>query len=545
MSATKPVSKPVKSNATRPAKNTQVRTSRSDSLILGSSDLTPGKLWEFAAKASDFSRPKKLTIAPEAVPGIKEAADMVRKIVLDERKTYGINTGFGYFADVVISPEELQKLQYNIIRSHCCGVQDVLPRDLALGLWLVNLNKLCQGHSGVRMKTILSILSHLQKGVLADIPSRGSVGASGDLAPLAHATRATIGEGMCTWPDGDGNIVHGPASEALKTCGLSAIEYGPKEGLSLVNGTALSTILAIKAWYEGSKLLRLMNMSAAMMTEALGGSRSACQDYTLRTHRHYGTYFCGRDMHNWLGDRSEMSDPHRDNQWIQDPYCIRCAPPVHGAVYTALEHAEEILADEINAATDNPLVFPEEMEVANCGHFHAIYPARVSDQLATAFTTLANIAERRINQAMCAKRKHLPTFLVKNGGVNSGFMMLHVTAAALVSEAKTQSFPASVDSIPTNIQQEDHVSMGPIAGYKALRVLDILRDVLAIELICATQAFDLQQPLKPAERMIPVYEHIRCLVPFLEEDRSLSENVEAITRDIKAGGFDQFITKVA
>ena len=541
MSSTKPVANTSSENRKQ---KTITSASPADSLVLGTQSLTPARLWEFAAKANDFSKQKKIMIDPDAVAGINSAADMVHKIVLDEQKTYGINTGFGYFADVVISPKELQKLQYNIIRSHCCGVNSPLSRDLAMGLWLINLNKLCQGHSGVRFKTIQSVIAHLQYGILADIPSRGSVGASGDLAPLAHATRATIGEGNCTWPGQDGQIVHGPAKDALKQFGLSPVSYGPKEGLSLVNGTALSTVLAIKAWYEGRKLLRLMNLSAAMMTEALGGSRAACQEYTLQAHRHPGTFYCGRDMANWLGTDSEMSNTHKESHWIQDPYCIRCAPPVHGAVHTALEQAEEVLSDEINAATDNPLVFPEEMEVANCGHFHAIYPARVSDSLASAFATLANISERRINQAMCAKRKHLPTFLVKDGGVNSGFMMLHVTAAALVSEAKTLTFPASVDSIPTNVQQEDHVSMGPNAGYKALRIMEILRDVLCIELICAAQAFDLQKPLRPAERMIPVYEHIRSLVPYLAEDRSLSEDVEALNADIIGGGFDSFITSV-
>lgn len=543
MSSTKSVPKRWSSTFQK-SKSSLKSTRNGDTLVLGTQELTPDRLWAFAAKANDFSHKKRILIDRAATSGIDAAANMVHKIVLDEQKTYGINTGFGYFADVVITPEELQKLQYNIIRSHCCGVNSPLSRDLTMGLWLINLNKLCQGHSGVRLKTIEAIIEHLQKGILADVPSRGSVGASGDLAPLAHATRATIGEGLCTYPDSDGQIVHGPAKDALKACGVSPITYGPKEGLSLVNGTALSTVLAIKAWYEGKKLLRLMNMSAAMMTEALGGSRSACKAYTLQAHRHLGTYYCGTDMANWLGEGSEMSAPHQESHWIQDPYCIRCAPVVHGAVHTALEQAEEVLSDEINAATDNPLVFPEEIEVANCGHFHAIYPARVSDSLASAFATLANISERRINQAMCSKRKHLPTFLVKDGGVNSGFMMLHVTAAALVSEAKTLTFPASVDSIPTNVQQEDHVSMGPNAGYKALRIMELLRDVLVIELICVAQAFDLQKPLRPAERMIPVYEHIRTLVPYLSEDRSLSEDVEAVKNDIIAGGFDQFITQV-
>lgn len=512
-----------------------------DEISLGH-NLTPEDLWAFASRASDFSRPKEIAIDEDAIEGIKSAAGVVDEIVARERKTYGINTGFGHFADRVVAPNDLRRLQYNIVRSHCCGVGEILPRDVALGMWLVNLNKLCQGHSGVRLQTMKSIIGHLKRGILAEIPSRGSVGASGDLCPLAHATRATIGEGPCSWPNERGEIVRGTAKRALETFGLKPVELGPKEGLSLVNGTALSTILAIRAWAKGVKLLRLANLTAAMTTEALGGSRSPFQIYTLKAHRHNATYRAGREMLEWLGEGSEMSDVHKEKVWIQDPYCVRCAPVVHGSVDLALEQARETLFDEINAATDNPLVFPEEGgEIANCGHFHAIYPARVSDSLASAFATLACISERRTNQLMKAERGHLPTFLVEDGGVNSGYMMLHVTAAALASEAKTQTFPASADSIPTNVQKEDHVSMGPNAGFKANRVLDLLRDVVAIELICATQALDLQKPLRPAERIVPVFEHVRELVPFFGEDRSHAEDVAAVANDFENGGFDRFL----
>ena len=512
-----------------------------DSLTLGF-DLTPEALWKYASRASDFTRSKEIKIEDESIEAIKRASAVVEDIVANKRQTYGINTGFGFFANRVVSPEDLQRLQYNIIRSHCCGMEEILPRDLTLCMWLVNLNKLCQGHSGVRYQTIRSVLSHLKRGILADVPSRGSVGASGDLAPLAHATRATIGEGNCSWPNRQGAIVRGSAKDALAYWELKPVEYGPKEGLSLVNGTALSTALAIKAYNVGSKLLRWANLAAALTTDALGASRSPFQSYTLRAHRHATTYSCGSQMREWLGERSDISDQHKEKSWIQDPYCVRCAPVVHGSVALALEQAREVLVDEINAATDNPLVFPEEGGiVANCGHFHAIYPARVSDSLASAFATLACISERRTNQLMRAERGHLPTFLVREGGVNSGFMMIQVTAAALASEAKTLTFPASADSIPTNVQKEDHVSMGPNAGYKALRVLELVRDVIAIELVCAAQAVDLLKPLRPAEKLEPVCERIRELVPFFDEDRSIAEDVAAVARDFTDGGFDRFI----
>ncbi len=501
-------------------------------ITLGTEVLEPATVWEVAQTALEPGARLKIEYTVEARHRIQLAADLLAKLVDAEEPVYGVNTGFGHFANTVIPPEKIVELQYNLVRSHCCGVGDRLSRDLVMAMWLINLHTICRGHSGVRVKTVEAIARILESGILACVPSQGSVGASGDLAPAAHAAAAILGEGRCTMPRGD-EFVELPAADALAQIEARPVELGPKEGLSLINGTSLTTALGIKAWYEGRYLLRVANLAAAMSIEALGGSRSICAELTTRAHGHPGTIACGREVAGWLGRSSELAKLDLNGHWIQDPYSLRCVPQVHGAVWEELEVSGEVLEREINAVTDNPLLFPDEMATLYCGNFHAIYPARVNDRLASAFATLACIAERRINQAMRAPRGHLPTFLVNNGGVNSGFMMAHVTAAALVSESKSLSFPASVDSIPTSLNQEDHVSMGPIAGMKANRIAENLRRVLAIELLTAAQAFSLKRPHKPAPRLEEVYRRIRDLVPPLEKDRNLSGDIERVARMIQ------------
>jgi len=508
--------------------------SREVTTVLGEAPATALMIWESARIALDPAKQLSIEFAPRALRRIGRAADLLARLVAAEEPVYGVNTGFGHFADVVIPTEKLVELQYNIIRSHCCGVGEPLPRDLVAAMWLISLSTICRGNSGVSVATVKNIADMIGAGILARVPSRGSVGASGDLAPSAHAVQATIGEGMCTMPWA-GGFVELPAAEALERAGIEPLRLGPKEGLSLINGTALTTALAIKAWYEGCELLRVANVAAAMSIEAMGGSRKICSPQTTRAHRHRGTIHCGQEVARWLDGDSELSSLHSDTHWIQDPYSLRCVPQVHGAIWEELRTSEQVLNREINAAADNPLLFPKDMEAISCGNFHAIYPARVSDRLASALTTLASISERRISQAMCVKRGHLPTFLVENGGINSGFMMAHVTAAALVSEAKSLSFPASVDSIPTNLLQEDHVSMGPIAGQKANQIADNLRRVLAIELLAAAQAIDLMIPQKPSRKLAEVHARIREFVPTLKKDRALSDDIELLAQKIRQG----------
>ena len=502
-------------------------------LMLGDGPLSARELWRFAQGANSPHHHLRIKYSRAAVDRMAEASKLLHKLVAAEEPVYGVNTGFGFFANVVIPPEKIEALQKNIVRSHCTGVGEPLSRDLVLAMWLIGLNTMAKGNSGIRFRIIESITKTLEAGILGIVPSQGSVGASGDLAPGAHAALVLLGEGSCTAPAG-GKIVKLRAAEALRQVGVTPVELGPKEGLSLINGTHLSTALAVKAWSEGEYLLKVANLAAALTLEALGGDRMTCDESVLKAHGHPGTIACGQELSGWLGRSSELSAHHIDSHWIQDPYSLRCVPQVHGAVWDELEYSSVVLEREINAVTDNPLLFPDEGTVRYGGNFHAIHPARVSDRLASALTTLANISERRISQSMKAPRGHLPTFLVTDGGVNSGFMMAHVTAAALVSEAKTQCFPASVDSIPTNVTQEDHVSMGPVAGIKACRVVDILRQVLAIELLTAAQGLHLMRPLQSSPRLEKVYAWIRSLVPPLEEDRVLTDDIELIVEKLRA-----------
>ena len=521
-----------------------IKDRKHSDILLGDGNLKPDRLWEVAALANAASRRISIDIAPEAEQSILKSRQFLEKLIEDGEPVYGINTGFGYFADRRIDQEQLVELQVNIVRSHCCNVGTPLSRDIVMGMVLVTLNKLCQGHSGIRLSTIQHLIKTLEAGILAVVPSRGSVGASGDLSPSAHAARLLLGEGRCTVPHGNG-FVEKTAAEALQEHGFSPLLLGPKEGLSLVNGTAQSTILAVKAWYEGRHLLHVANAVTALAFEAMGATPKIFSPTVLKLHRHAGTLECGREVYRYLdnGKPSEMGQRHLDDQWIQDPYSFRCVPQVHGAVWEDLQHAEQVLADEVNAASDNPLIVTDDElngEVFNCGHFHAIYPARVSDKIASAMTTLASISERRINHAMCAKRKHLPTFLVEEGGLNSGFMMAHVTAAALVSECQSLCMPASVNSIPTNIQQEDHVSMGPIAGFKALQIIENLRNVLAIELLCMAQGIDLQRPMQSTPAVEELWQKVRDCVPKLDKDRSLAEDIQKVSAAIAEGKIVDF-----
>ncbi|HLA85209.1 MAG TPA: histidine ammonia-lyase [Thermoguttaceae bacterium] len=514
-------------------KATTPSTSSGDAKIaLGSGPLSPTALWDFAQRALTPGERLGIDFSSEGIRRIRDASNLLAKLIEAEEPVYGVNTGFGHFANTVIPPEKIIELQYNLVRSHCCGVGELLSRDIVLAMWLINLNTICQGHSGVRLETMRAITKILESGILSCVPSQGSVGASGDLAPSAHATLTVLGEGRCTMPEGDG-FVEMPAEEAIRRAGLKPVSLGPKEGLSLMNGTALTTALGVKAWYEGSHLLDVANLAAAMSIEALGGSRNICAEPTLRAHGHPGTIHCGRALAGWLGDSSQLSAFHMDRFHVQDPYSLRCAPQVHGAIWQELQNSATVLEREINATTDNPLLFPDEMMALCCGNFHAIYPARVNDALASAMATLANISERRINLLMRAPRGHLHTFLIDNGGVNSGFMMAHVTAAALVSECKSLSFPASVDSIPTSLNQEDHVSMGPIAGMKVNRIVENLRRVLAIELLTGAQAFFLLRPRRPAPKLGEVYLRIREFVPPLKKDRNLSDDIELVAEKIR------------
>jgi histidine ammonia-lyase len=503
-------------------------------LVLDGNTLEPSAADAFSRLALDPKAKFKLTIAAEALERVKRASDFVGQVVKGDKAVYGINTGFGKFAEVAIAHDKLVELQENLIRSHCAGYGEPLSRDLVLLMWTLRLNTVSRGHSGVRPRTIEHILKILHAGILAVVPSRGSVGASGDLAPSAHMTLACLGEGLCTVASGDG-FATVPAAEALVKAGIEPLKLGPKEGLSLINGTQLTTALAIRGWAEGRKLLSAGNLAAALSLEGLRGSHSIFREEILEARNQPGALACGREIASWADADSEISRSHENCGRVQDSYSLRCAPQVHGMLWEELSHAETVLRREANASTDNPLLFPEKSLSVSGGNFHAAYTAKVCDNLAAALATFACICERRVSLAMTPESSGLPAFLTPDGGLNSGFMMAQVTAAALASECKAMSFPASVDSIPTSGDREDHVSMGPTAGLKLQRVVENVRGVIAVEIMSGCQALDMLAPLKPSARLQTVHAKVRSQVARLDRDRVLSEDIRKISDLIDRG----------
>jgi histidine ammonia-lyase len=503
-------------------------------ITLDGETLDMEKLWVFCQNALNPAAKIRIHIAKPAEKRIKAAEDFLNKLAHSGKTVYGVNTGFGYFAKTRIKDKDIEELQHNIIRSHACGVGEELPRDLVLMMWLVLLNSVCRGHRGLALSRLQEIIKTLEAGILACVPARGSVGASGDLAPTAHAVLATLGEGECTMPSGKG-FIKVKAADALKKAGIKPLVLGPKEGLCLINGTQLTASFGVTLWHESMQLLRTANLATAMTIEALRASHHMTDKPLLKEQRQKGTWECGISIAKWLGGETQVSKSHANCDRVQDSYSLRCAPQVHGMMWDELEQSKAVLEKEINATTDNPLLFPERELVIHGGNFHAIYPARACDRIGMALATLASISERRINTAMRTEKSGLPTFLIENGGLNSGFMMVQTTAAALVSECKSLSFPASVDSIPTNNDQEDHVSMGPGAGLKALQIMRSVRYVLAIELLVAAQGLDMLGPLKTSPQLEAVKKAIRKKVPYLDKDRHLAPDIEAVHEMVKNG----------
>lgn len=505
-------------------------------IVLHGDGLDTNALWQAAQTALDPQTELEVVLGEGAQANIARAENYLHELANSGQTVYGVNTGFGFFARTRISHEDIARLQHNIILSHSVGVGELLPRDLVLGMWLIMLNSISRGHRGVSLQNVEHIIKSLNAGFLADVPARGSVGASGDLAPMSHAVLALLGEGGASLKGKDG-FKAVPAAEGLQEIGLSPIKLGPKEGLALINGTQLTAAMASKLLWEGKRLLDTANLIAALMLEAMRASHDFVSPVLLKEQRHYGAAACAAAIREWLGaEETEIARSHADCDRVQDPYSIRCIPQVHGMVWEELEHAKSIIDLEINATTDNPILFPEEGEVIHGGNFHAIYAARVCDRVGMALATLANISERRIHMAMKQDKSGLPNFLIaEEGGLNSGLMMTQTTAAALVSECKSLSFPASVDSIPTNNDQEDHVSMGPAAGLKALRILSNTRYVLAIELLAAAQGLDLLAPLRTSPKLEAAKTRLRREIPTLRGDRFLGPELEKAAALIASG----------
>lgn len=454
--------------------------------------------------------------------------EVVERVVRDGRIVYGITTGVGELAGVRISADQSAQLQVNIVRSHSAGVGDPLPEDVVRAMMLLRAHALALGYSGVREQTVELLVEMLNRGLHPLIPSQGSVGASGDLAPLAHLALALIGEGQISV---DGQTV--PAAHALAEARMRPLVLGAKEGVALINGTQLMAGCGAIGAYDARRLATCADVAGAMTFEALHGILDAFDPLLHEVRPHVGQTNSAANLRRLLAgsETPRVGSAAR----VHDAYALRCMPQVHGACRDAIEYTAQVVEIEMNSATDNPLIFPDEDRVVSGGNFHGQPVALALDVLAIAVSELAGIAERRIERLVNPHLSGLPAFLTQDSGLNSGLMLAQYTAAALVSENKVLSHPASVDSIPTSANQEDHVSMGAAAARKALQVVRHSQQVLGIELLCAAQALDLHRPLRQGAGTRPAYETVRGAVPKLEADRVLAPDLAAAGELVRTG----------
>jgi len=471
---------------------------------------------------------KKVKLSENAIEKIIKSRNFVEKILKENRVVYGITTGVGELANKIISPEESQKLQLNLIRSHAVGVGEPFDEEIVRAIILLRANALAKGHSGVRKELIEFLIEILNKKIHPYIPSQGSVGASGDLAPLAHLSLVIIGEGECIQ---NGKRV--PSIEVLKAKGLRPMKLFPKEGLALINGTQVMSAIGCFVIHEAELLMKNAQIAGAMSLEALRGTARAF-DQKIQSARPYpGQIKCASNLRRLVAD-SQNIESHKDCEKVQDAYTLRCIPQVYGAVLDTIDYVRKILSVEINSATDNPLIFPEQEEVISGGNFHGEPLAFAMDFLCIALSEISNISERTIDRLVNPHVSGLPPFLSEKSGLNSGFMIAQYTAASLVSENKVLAYPSSVDSIPTSAGQEDHVSMGTISARNALKILKNVENVLAIEMLCAAQGIDfLKYP--PGKGTKKAHETIRKYVKHLDDDRILYKDIEKIRELIVSG----------
>ncbi|MFN8579867.1 MAG: histidine ammonia-lyase [Gemmatimonadaceae bacterium] len=473
--------------------------------------------------------------APVSIPDgvrdkVRRARAIVDAMVAENRVVYGVTTGFGKMSDVAIPPDRQAELQLNLIRSHVVGVGPLLPEPEVRAMMLLRANVLAKGHTGTRIDLVDLLANMLNAGLYPPVPEQGSVGASGDLAPLAHLAITLLGEGeLCRGAE------RAPAATMLKGAGLEPVTLQPKEGVGLINGTQAHTAVAALALDAAKTLWEAAQVAGAASLEALKGTPVAFDARIHEARGQLGQQHAAAMFLRLLAD-SEIRESHRLNDpRVQDAYALRCMPQVHGPVWDALQHAEAVITREINAATDNPLVF-DTGEMLSGGNFHGQAVAMVLDFMAIALTNLAVMSERRIDRLVHPDlNEGLPPFLTKEAGVCSGLMMVQVTAAALTSECKVLSHPASVDSIPTDGSKEDVVPMAMGAAWKLRRVIHNVRHVLAIELLCAMQGLDFRKPLRPGVGVKRAFDIVRAASSFVDKDRVLSPDVEAIADLIRRG----------
>ncbi len=488
----------------------------------------------------------QVELAPQARDRMLASRAVIERLIASDQAVYGVNTGFGKMASVRISREQIGELQVNLVRSHACGVGTPLSEHETRAMLLLRANAIAKGFSGVRPVVAETLCEMLNAGVHPVIPSQGSVGASGDLAPLAHLAQVAIGEGEASV---QGRKLSG--GDALRSVGIAPLQLEAKEGLALLNGTQAMLALLALGLREAEIAVDTADVAAALSLDALRGSPAAFDERIAAVRPYAGHAITARNLRK-LNDGSSIRESHRaaeKDKRVQDAYSLRCTPQVHGAVRDALAQVHAMLTVELNSATDNPLVFADSGagsgagfgEVISGGNFHGQPLAMAADQLAVALATLAGISERRIEQMTNPQTSLLPAFLVRDAGLNSGFMILQVTAAALASEMKTQAAPHSVDSIPTSANQEDYVSMGMGAARRIQPMLANLRNVLAIELLAACQGIDLLAPLRTGAQAAKAQAIVRSESKMVEADRSLAPDIRAVERRIAAGDFSEIL----
>ena len=472
---------------------------------------------------------KKIALTEEAIEKVEKCRAYIDKIVAENKVVYGITTGFGKFANIVIDAKDINELQENLILSHATGVGERLPREEVRAIHLLRINVLAKGHSGIRLSTLQTLIDMLNAGIHPCIPEKGSVGASGDLAPLSHLALVLIGHGEAEYK---GEIISG--AEAMKRAGLTPVKLCAKEGLALNNGTQVMTGIACLALLKAENLCKVADITAAMSVDALLGTPTAFDELIHSVRPHLGQKESAQNLRNLLKN-SPLRQSHINCSNVQDAYSLRCTPQVHGATRQNLKHIRAVLEIEINSATDNPLIFPDQDKVFSGGNFHGEPIAFVSDLLGICVSELANISERRIEQIYNpALNRGLSPFLAQRPGIDSGLMIAQFTAASLVSENKVLSHPSSVDSIPTSANQEDHVSMGTIGAVKARNIVSNTAFVLAIELMSACQAIEMRN-IDSSPALMSILKSFRGIVKTLEKDRIMYDDIQNAKRYLESG----------
>jgi len=499
-------------------------------------NIVPGQLTLAQLRAVANFDGIEYSLDESAFDAINKSAQAVQDVIEKNQVVYGINTGFGLLASTRIKKEELELLQRSIVLSHSAGFGEYMEDATVRLMMVLKINSLSRGFSGIRLHVIQALIQLLNAQVYPCVPKKGSVGASGDLAPLSHMVLPLLGEGEMSYQD---QVI--PAAEGLKIAGLAPITLAAKEGLALLNGTQASTAFALEGLFAAEDLFAAGVAIGSMSVEAAMGSRAPFDDRVHQVRGQKGQIDAARAYREVLSDSSEIGSSHVDCEKVQDPYSLRCQPQVMGACLTQIRQAAEVLHTEANGVTDNPLVFANEGDFISAGNFHAEPVAMAADNLALAIAEIGSLSERRMALLIDANLSKLPAFLVENGGVNSGFMIAQVTSAALASENKTLAHPASVDSLPTSANQEDHVSMAAFAGRRLMDMAENTNGVLAVELLAAAQGLDFRAPLKGSEKVEKAKAIVREFVPFYDKDRYFAPDIAEASGCISEGDFNHLM----